>query len=94
MMLQIKERSGTVKIEDVQTLEDVRLYLARRDARFDAWQEQQRKDNIRTENRMSTLDTEVRAVKSKVVWATGAASVVMSFIGSAIAIVIAVWKMG
>ena len=78
-----------MKAEDIGTIEDARLWAVERDA----WWDQQSKDTVRAENKMADLETELRTVKSKIVWANGAVTVITSFCGAALAIWLALWQM-
>ena len=82
-----------MKAEDITTIEDMRLWAVEHDANIGAWWEQQWKENGKMEAEMSTMETELRAVRSKVVWANGAVTVITSFCGALLAIAMAFWKM-
>ena len=83
------EESRPMKAEDISTIEEVRIWAVERDA----WWDQHSKEIVKSEIRMAALETEVRTLKSKIVWANGAVTVITSFFGAALAIALAFWKM-
>ena len=83
------EETQQMKAEDISTFEEVRIWAVERDA----WRDQQSKETVKAEIKMAALETELRTLKSKFVWANGAVTVITSFCGAALAITLAFWKM-
>jgi len=83
------EESRPMKAEDISTFEEVRIWAVERDA----WRDHHSKETVKSEIKMAALETELRTLKSKVVWANGAVTVITSFCGAALAIALTFWKM-
>lgn len=82
-----------LKAEDIESLSDARIWAVEHDANDKAWWNQQWKDNAKLEIRVQYIENELRAVKSKIVWATGAVNVITGFLGAGLAIALAYWKL-
>ena len=85
--------SRPMKAEDISNLEQARIWAVEHDANVNAWWDHQWKENAKSDIKMVAIEKEVRKIGQKVIYWNGAMNVITSFLGAALAIALAFWKM-
>jgi hypothetical protein len=77
---------GPQKREVPESLDDMRIWVAKHEAEIRAWWKEQWRSNRQCESEMSELANRVKKLESKVVWASGWAAGGGALVGVLIAI--------